>query len=75
MCLVICYCVVIVVTTLKMAPWYKHFACVHGEALLHVLHVCARSTVSMVTNAVVAVALKVKPKLKEASTIYHRLPI
>ena len=72
MCLVICYCAVIVVTTLKMAPWYKHFACVHGEALLHV---CAMSTVSMVTNAVVAVALKVKPKLKEASTIYHRLPI
>ena len=57
MCLVICYCVVI-----QTAPWYKHFACVHGEALL-----CTTSIVSMVNTMVAAVALKMKPRLKEAS--------
>ena len=36
----------------------------------------AMSSVSMVTTAVAAVALKVKPKLKEVSTTIgcHRLP-
>ena len=48
---------------IKMAPWYKCFACVHSEALL-----CTTSAISMVTTAVVAVALKMKPKLKEVST-------
>ena len=42
MCLVICYCVGIVV---KLAPWCKCFACVHSEVLL-----CAMSAVSIVTT-------------------------
>ena len=53
------------VIVVKMAPWYKHFTCVHihGNVLL-----CAMCAVSMVTTVVVAVALKMKSILKEVNT-------
>ena len=52
-----------------MASCYKDLACMHGEALL-----CAVSTVSIVATLLVAVTVKMKPKMRKTTYSYHRLP-